>query len=106
MPTVSINYHLNPFAQVYMFLFGSKNLEPKIEEIFSEFHEVKIKNIGLSSASLEIKNISKKSDDIYLYDSHKLGVQTDVLTLIYPDGKKRSVEHVNETLNTFYEYER
>ncbi|MGV8077028.1 MAG: hypothetical protein ACP5N0_07005 [Methanosarcina sp.] len=101
--TVSINYRLSPFAQSYMFLFGSKNLQPKIEEIFSEFQEVKIKKIGRSSASLQILNISKKSDEYYLHDSHKFGVQTDVLTLVYPDGKKRNVENAKETLNTFYE---
>ena len=56
---VSIEYRLSPFAQVYIFLFGSKNLEPKIKEIFSDFENIEIKNIGRTSASIEVKNVSK-----------------------------------------------
>lgn len=100
--TVSMKYHLSPFAQVYIFLFGSKNLEPKIEEIFSEFPEVKVLKIGRSSASLQVMNVSKRSDIYYLHNSCKFGVQTDVLTIVYPDGRQRNVEHAKETGNTFY----
>jgi hypothetical protein len=99
---VSIDYHLNPFAQVYIFLFGSKNLEPKIEEIFSEFHGVEIQKIEKSSASLQILNVSKKSDEYYLCDSCKLGVQTDILTFVYPGGTKKSYENVKVTPPVFY----
>jgi hypothetical protein len=100
--TVSMKYHLSPFAQSYIFLFGSKNLEPKIEEIFSKFQEVKIVKIGRSSATLQIKNISRKSDEYYLHESKTLGVQTDVLTIVFPDGTKIDKEHTKETPNTFY----
>lgn len=104
--TVSINYHLSPFAQVYVFMFGSKNLEPKIKEIFSGFHEVKIQKIGRSSASLQIQNISKEYGGYYLRDSFELGVQSDVLTFIYPpNGTRRSYEHVKVTRPVFYEIE-
>ena len=60
---VSIEYHLNPFAQTYIFLFGSKNLEPKIKEIFSDFGNVEIQKIGRNSASIQVKNVSKKSEN-------------------------------------------
>lgn len=101
--TVSIDYHLSPFAQVYIFLFGSKNLEPKIEEIFSKFHEVKIQKIGRSSASLQILNVSKISDGYYLCNSCELGVQSDVVTFVYPPkGVKKSYEHVKVTPPVFY----
>lgn len=109
---ISIDYRLNPFAQVYIFLFGSKNLEPKVKEIFSDFDDIEIKNIGLTSASIEVKNVSKKNEDIskinkevYLFDSYKLGVQSDVLTFVYPEGKRRSYEHVKVTQPVFYEYD-
>jgi len=101
--TVSIDYHLSPFAQAYIFLLGSKNLEPKIEEIFSGFHEVKIQKIEGSSASLQILNVSKKSDGYYLCNSCELGVQSDVLTFVYPNGAKKSYEHVKVTQPVFYE---
>lgn len=100
---VSIDYRLNPFAQVYIFLFGSKNLEPKIKEIFSDFDNIKIKNIGRTSASIEVKNISKKNEEFYLFDSYKLGVQSDVLTFVYPNGARRSYEHIKVTPPVFYE---
>lgn len=99
---ISIKYHLSPFAQVYIFLFGSKNLEPKIQEIFSEFQEVEIQKIGRSSASLQIQNVSRRSDEYYLHESKSFGVQTDVLTVIYPDGTRRNIEHAKETPPTFY----
>jgi hypothetical protein len=102
---ISIDYRLNPFAQVYIFLFGSKNLEPKVKEIFSDFDDIEIKNIGLTSASIEVKNVSKINKEVYLFDSYKLGVQSDVLTFVYPEGKRRSYEHVNVTQPVFYEYD-
>ena len=98
-------YHLSPFAQAYIFLFGSKNLEPKIEEIFSEFQEVEDPEDREGSASLQIKDISRQSDEYYLHESQKFGVQTDILTIVYPDGTKRNIEHAKETPNTFYDRE-
>lgn len=101
--TVSINYHLSPFAQAYILLFGSKNLEPKIKEIFSQFHEVKIQKIEKSSASLQMLNVSKESDGYYLCDSYELGVQSDVLTFVYPPkSAKKSYEDVKVTPPVFY----
>jgi hypothetical protein len=101
---VSINYHLNPFAQAYVLMFGSKNLEPKIKEIFSGFREVKIQQIGRSSASLQVLNISREEAGNYLCDSYELGVQSDVVTFVYPPkGKTRSYEHVKVTPPVFYD---
>jgi hypothetical protein len=100
--TVSVNYHLSPFAQAYILLFGSKNLEPKIKEIFSGFREVKIQKIEKSSASLQTLNVSKKSDEYYLCDSCELGVKSDALTFVYPNGAKRSYEHIKVTPPVFY----
>ena len=101
--TVNIDYHRSPFAQVYISLFGSKNLEPKIKEIFSEFKEVKIQKIGRSSASLQMLNISRKEAGSYLCDPYELGVQSDVVTFVYPPkGKARSYENVKVTPPVFY----
>lgn len=99
---VSIEYHLNPFAQTYMFLFGSKHLEPKIKEIFSEFGNVEIQKIGRNSALIRVKNVSKKSEEYYLHDSRKFGMQPNTLTLVYPEGTRRDIENAKSTPNTFY----
>ncbi|MDW5550487.1 hypothetical protein [Methanosarcina sp.] len=104
--TVNIDYHLSPFAQAYISLFGSKNLESKIKDIFSEFKEVKIQKIGRSSASLQILNISRKEDVNYLCDPYELGVQSDVVTFVYPPkGKTRSYENLKVTPPVVYYYD-
>ena len=62
---VHVEYHLSPFAEAYLFLFGSKHLEPKMKEIFADFSDVKILKIRSNSASLLVSNISRKSDQFY-----------------------------------------
>jgi len=99
---VYLNYDLSPFAESYMFLFGSKNLEPKIKEIFANFSEVHIQMIGSNSASLQITNISRKKDQYYLHDSRKFGMRPDVLTLVYPDGTRKIYQNAISTQDTFY----
>jgi len=99
---VNVEYRLSPFAEVYIFLFGSKNLEPKIKEIFADFKVIKIWNIGSNSASLQVTNISRKSDQYYLHESRKFGVQPDVLTFVYPDGTRRNIQNPKSTPNAFY----
>jgi len=97
-----IEYRLSPFAEAYIFLFGSKHLEPKIKEIFADFNDVNIQKIGSNSASIQITNISRKSDQFYLHESRQFGVQPDVLTLVYPDGTRRNIQSPKSTPNAFY----
>ena len=99
---VNIQYHLSPFAEVYIFLFGSKHMEPKIKEIFFDFQNVEIQTIGRDSATIQIKNISRQSEENYLHDSHELGIQPDMLTIVYPDGTRRNYEYAQTTPNIFY----
>ncbi len=99
---VIIEYHLTPFAQAYMFLFGSSHLEPKIKEIFSDFNEVTIQEIGRTHAKVFVKDISRQSNDYYLHDTRQLGMEPDILTLVFPDGSRRNAENARETPNTFY----
>lgn len=100
---VQIKYRLSPFAQVYMFMFGSKHLEPKIEEIFFDFENIEIQRIGINSALIHVKDISRQRDENYLHDSRELGMQPDVLTLVYPNGKRQNIEHAKKTSDVFYE---
>lgn len=98
---ISIEYHLSPFAQAYIFLFGSKNLEPKIKEIFYDFENVEVQEIGRTSALIQVKGVSRKSGEFYLHESHKLGLSPDTLTVIYPGGTRRNTEHAKATPPTF-----
>jgi hypothetical protein len=99
---VQIQYHLSPFAQVYMFMFGSKNLEPKIEDIFFDFENIEVRRIGRSSALIHVNNISRQNDEYYLHDSRELGMQPDLLTLVYPDRTRQNIEHAKATPDIFY----
>lgn len=99
---VQIRYHLSPFAQVYMFMFGSKHLEPKIEDIFSDFENIDVLKIGRTSALIHIKDVSRQNDEYYLHDSRDLGMQPDILTLVYPDGTRQSIENARATQDIFY----
>lgn len=99
---VQITYRLSPFAQAYMFMFGSKHLEPKIKEIFFDFENIEILRIERTSALIHIKNVSRQSGEYYLHDSRELGMQPDILTLVYPDKTRQSIEHAKATQNVFY----
>jgi hypothetical protein len=99
---VNVTYRISPFAEAYIFLFGSKHLEPKMKEIFADFSDVKILKIGSNSALLLVSNISRKNDQFYLHESRKFDVQPDILTLVYPDGTRRNILNTSSTPNTFY----
>ena len=99
---VYFEYHLSPFAEAYMFFLGSKNLEPKIKEIFANFTEVKIQHIESNSVSLQIMNFSRKKDQYYLHDSRNFGVSPDTLTIVYPDGTTKIFQRPVSTPNTFF----
>ncbi|AKB67724.1 hypothetical protein MSMAL_1181 [Methanosarcina mazei LYC] len=99
---VQIKYHLSPFAQVYMFMFGSKHLEPKIEDIFFDFENIEVRRIGRSSALIHVNDISRHDDEYYLHDSRELGMQPDILTLVYPDRTRQNIEYARATPDIFY----
>ena len=99
---VEITYDLDPFAKTYVFLLGSRNLKPTFEQIFFEFEEVTITDIGQNHAVVMLKNVSRHSGDYYLHDSRELGAKVDLLTFIYPDRTTRQLEHTSHTQNTFY----
>lgn len=101
--TIDVEYHLSPFAKAYIFLFGSKNLEPKMKEIFFKFPEMQIKDIGLNSATIQLTNVSWKYGHDYMHDSRKLGIHSDVLTIIFPYNQGiRRVQNTDSTLSVFY----
>ena len=98
----SISYDLDLFAQMYVLILGSRNLEPTFNEIFDEFGDFKISEIGKDHAVLMLNNVSRQSGDYYLHDSRNLGTKVDRLILIYPEGTSKMLENTNSTPNTFY----
>ncbi|MGP8336874.1 MAG: hypothetical protein ACT6FC_01375 [Methanosarcinaceae archaeon] len=99
---VDISYSLDPFVKIYVFLLGSRNLEPTFEQMFYNFDGVKVVEIGQDHAVVTLNNVSRKSGDYYLHDSHKLGATVNELTFVFPDGSKKELENTRNTQNTFY----
>ena len=64
---------------------------------------MEVKEIGKSSAIIEVKGVSRRSDENYLHESRKFEMPPDTLTVIYPDGARRNSEHAESTPNIFYD---
>ncbi|TGC11513.1 hypothetical protein [Methanolobus halotolerans] len=99
---VTVYYDLNMFSRLYVLLLGSYNLESTLENVFFDFEDVSVMEIGNNRAVLYVEDISRQNSEYYLHDSHDLGATVDVLTMIYPDGSSRSVPYAISTPYTFY----
>jgi hypothetical protein len=60
--TITIYFKLDAFAEAYTLLMGSHNLEGDIRNMFSDFGEVTISEIGKNYAILSVSNVSNFSD--------------------------------------------
>ena len=99
---VTISYDLDFFAEIYAFILGSRNLEPTFEQIFSDFENVKVTEIGRNHAVIILSDVSRQAGDYYLHDQHRLGIMVDSLKLVYPDGSSKNNQNSNTTPNTFF----
>ena len=99
---VTISYNLDFFADIYAFILGSRNLEPAFEQIFFDFENVEVTEIGRNHAVIMLTDVSRQNDDYYLHDQHRLGIMIDSLILVYPDGSIKNIQHTNTTPNTFF----
>jgi hypothetical protein len=99
---VTISYDLDLFAEIYAFILGSRNLEPTFEQIFSDFENVKVTEIGRNHAVIMLSDVSRQDGDYYLHDQHQLGIWVDSLILVYPNGSNKNFQHTNTIQDTFY----
>jgi hypothetical protein len=96
------NYDLDTFPRMYILLFGSKNIEPKINSIFSNFNYQIIK-MDQDKAILRVKDISRVIPGYYLHDSRKIGSTIDKIYIYTPDSPfPKEYSNRNSTPNTFY----
>lgn len=102
---VTVTYDLNMFARIYVLAFGTRHLESSFEDIFSEYDEAQIEEIGYDNAVITLKDVSRLSDSYYLHDSRDLGTDIHVLQIIYPGGTTKTLTDVTKTPNIFYEKE-
>lgn len=99
---ISVSYSLDMFSSTYIFLLGAHNLEPAIDNLFFDFEDMEVLEIGKDKAVILATNVSRKNDEFYLHDSHELGRIVDLLTIIYPDGSTRTIFDASATPDTFY----
>jgi hypothetical protein len=100
--TVTLSFELDTFVQVYTLLMGSHNLDGDIRNMFYEFDDVTVSEIGKDYAILRIGNVSRLSDGYYLHDSRNLGSSVDLLTMVYPSGASKQIANAKTTSNIFY----
>jgi len=100
--TGEIEYNVGFLTDLYIFFFGSRNLDPYITNFLYGFGEYRIVSFKDNSVTVEFVNSSRFVDPYYLHDSRPLGSPVHRLILLYPDGETRIYENVSATPNTFY----
>ncbi len=100
--TFTVNYDLGKIPKMYVLLFGSKSIEPKIKDVFSNF-DYEIIKLDQEKAILRVKNISRLEKDFYLHDSRRLGAGISTIIVYTPDSPRtREYSNLDSTPNTFY----
>jgi len=98
----TVNYDLGKISRMYIILFGSRSIEPKIKDIFSNF-DYDIIKMDQDKSILWVKNISRFEKGYYLHDSKRFGASISTVYIYTPDYS-RAVEYtdLNATPNKFY----
>ncbi|MGB8216143.1 MAG: hypothetical protein WCE94_02480 [Candidatus Methanoperedens sp.] len=100
--TFIVNYDLGQIPKMYILLFGSKSIEPKISELFSNF-DYDIVKMNQDETILKVKNISRLEKGFYLHDSRKLGTTINSIIVSTPDSTRaKEYFNLNSTPDTFY----
>lgn len=100
--TFTANYDLGKLPKMYVLLFGSKNIEPKIKATFSNF-DFEIMKMDQNKAILRVKNISRFDKGYYLHDSRRLGTKIGTIVVFTPDSSRPTEYYnLNSTPNKFY----
>ena len=97
-----VNYDLGKIPKMYILLFGSKSIEPRIKAVFSNF-DYEIVKMDQDKAILRVKNVSRLEKGFYLHDYRKLGASINTIIVYTPDSPRtREYSNLNSTPNTFY----
>ncbi|MDO9099017.1 MAG: hypothetical protein Q7U60_12975 [Candidatus Methanoperedens sp.] len=98
----TVNYDLGKLPKMYVLIFGSKSIEPRIKAIFPDF-DYEIVKMDQDKTILRIKNVSRLEKGYYLHDSRRLGTSINTLIIYTPDST-RPTEYfnTNSTPNKFY----
>lgn len=98
----TVQYELGTLPKVYVLLFGSKSIEPRIKAVFAGF-QYEVIRIDENGAILKMKNISRLEKSYYLHDSMKFGENLRTVYIITPDSSRpKEYSNINATPNIFY----
>ncbi|WNY28660.1 hypothetical protein MmiEs2_08630 [Methanimicrococcus stummii] len=100
--TADIEYEVGLLTQLYVFFFGSRNLDPYLDELLYDFEEYRITSVLGATATVELINASRYEGSYYLHEKHTLGTDVNRLILYFPDGKTMTFDNATETQNVFY----
>ena len=99
---VTVNYDYGRLGRLYLEIFGSKSIEPKINDFFNEFDHDIVK-INYNTSIVILHNVSKKSGEYYLHNSVKFKKTIKILYVIIPDPEEERIYYdTNMTPNIFY----
>jgi hypothetical protein len=100
----TVNYDIGTIPKMYILLLGGKSIQPRINDVFSNFDYTVIK-MDHEKTILHVKNISRyeKNLNYYLSDPVKFGATIKNM-IIYIPGDPRPVEYIglNATPSKFY----
>jgi hypothetical protein len=100
--TFTVNYDIDSLPKMYIFLLGSKSLEPKIKSVFSNF-DYEIVKMDQDKAILRVTNVSRLDKGYYLHESRKFGETIDTVYIYTPDSPRaKEFSSINSTPYFFY----
>jgi len=98
----TVNYDLGALSRLYVLLLGSKNMEPILKSVFSEF-DYQIIKMDQDNAVLKVKGFARYEKGYFLHDSRKLGETIRTIYIYTPDSARaREFSNLNSTPPMFY----
>jgi hypothetical protein len=100
--TSIIDFDVGFLTHLYILVFGGRNLDPYLEELFYDFEEYRITSVRGTTATVELINVSRSEGALYLHEKRMLGIEVGLLILLFPDGHTMTFNNTTETQNVFY----
>ena len=98
----TVSYDLGKLPKMYILIFGSKSIEPKIKAVFPDF-DYEIMKMDQDKTVLRVKNVSRLEKGYYLHDSRRLGASINTIIIYTPDSPRPTeYSNLNSTPNKFY----
>ena len=98
----TVNYDLGKIPKMYILLFGSKSIAPRIKAVFPNF-DYDILKMDQDKTILRVKNVSRLEKGFYLHDSRRLGARVNTMIVYTPDSPRPTeYSNLNSTPNKFY----